>query len=104
MKDIDFKDKVSYFYPRDNEGVTINADRDWMVVIMSFWVILIIVILISLYDVWQLKNEPIIEAPSTESFSFERELFNKAIKGIDEKKMRFDKLFIEKPEIKDPSL
>lgn len=104
MKDIDFKEKLSYFYPRDNYGVDINADRDWRVIIVSFWVILLIVITVSLYGIWQLKNSSNVEIASVKSLALKKELFDKIIKNIDEKKARFDELLIKKPEIEDPSL
>jgi len=104
MKNIDFKEKLSYFYPRDNYGIGINADRDWRVIIASFWLILLITISGSLYTVWQLKNTSSVEDPFVKPLTLKNELFEKAVKDIDAKKMRFNDLLIRKPEIKDPSI
>lgn len=104
MKDIDFKEKLSYFYPRDNFGISINADRDWRVIIASFWFILLIAILGSLYVIWQLKDTSSADAPFVKPVTLKKELFDNAIKDIDAKKMRFDGLLNNKPEIKDPSI
>lgn len=104
MKNIDFKEKLSYFYPRDNCGININADRDWRVIIASFWLILLITISGSLYVIWQLKDASNTEVPFVKPITLKRELFDKATKDIDAKKMRFDELLLKKPEIKDPSI
>ncbi len=104
MRDIDFKEKLSYFYPRDNHGSKINADRDWRIIIVSFWFILFIAILVSLYAIWQIKDGSNVESTFVKSPNLKKELFERAIKDIDAKKERFDELLIKKSKIKDPSL
>ncbi|PIR58041.1 MAG: hypothetical protein COU71_00630 [Parcubacteria group bacterium CG10_big_fil_rev_8_21_14_0_10_38_31] len=104
MKNIDFKEKLSYFYPRDNYGIDISADRDWRIVISLFWIILLIVILWSAYGIWQLKNVKSDESTFVKTLTLKEELLDKIIKNIDEKKAHFDELLIKNPEIKDPSI
>jgi len=104
MKNIDFKEKLSYFYPKGSRGLNINADRDWHVIMMSFWIILFIAVLGCLYSVWQLKDSSNIEVPFVKPLTLKKELFDTVVKNIDAKKARFDEFLIKKPEIKDPSI
>ncbi len=105
MKEVDLKEKLSYFYPRDNFGLDIKPDRDWRVIIISFWLILFIVVLESLYFIRQLKdNSGNNEAVYIKSLTLKRDLFDKVVKDIEAKDKYFNELLLEMPAIKDPSL
>lgn len=104
MRDIDFKEKLSYFYPRDNSGVDIKPDRDWKVVIVSFWMILFIAIFANLYFMRQLKDNTNIEVVYLKPLALEKDLFDKVAGDIEAKDKYFNELLLKAPVIKDPSL
>lgn len=110
---LDFNKIIGYFINRGDRFFARKAERDWRVMFVCFFTVLMVVLAMSGFFFWKIQTaqtEPLLKddwdigKEEDRAFVIKRDLLKSILDEIEKKKEKYNEVLTAPPSIQDPSL
>lgn len=107
---LDFNKIIGYFINRGDRFFARKAERDWRVMFVCFFTVLIVVLVMSGFFFWKIQTEPLLKddwdigKEGDQMLVIKKDLLKSILDEIEKKERKYNEVLKTPPSIQDPSL